>query len=155
MRQAPENLLNIIQPVVEGLGYEFIGADFSGRPGQGVLRVFIDIEKGIDVDDCATVSRQLSSVMDVEDPIQGNYQLEVSSPGLERPLYTLEHFERFKGQVAAVSLSFPLQERRNLKGLLLGVEGDEVVVDMNGEVLNVPFQMIVKAHLAPEFSFKK
>jgi ribosome maturation factor RimP len=155
MRQAPENLQKIIQPVVEGLGYEFIGADFSGGLGQGVLRIFIDTEKGIEVDDCAAVSRQLSSVMDVEDPIQGNYQLEVSSPGLERPLYTLEHFERFKGQVAAVKLSFPLQERRNLKGLLLGVDRGDVVVEMDGEVLNVPFQMIVKAHLAPEFSFKK
>ncbi|RLA24633.1 MAG: ribosome maturation factor RimP [Gammaproteobacteria bacterium] len=155
MRQAPENLLKLIQPVVEGLGFEFVGADFSGRPGQGVLRIFIDIEKGIDVDDCAAVSRQLSSLFDVEDPIPGNYQLEVSSPGLERPLYTLEHFERFKEQLVAIKLSFPLQERRNVKGMLLGVEEDKVVVNMDGEVFNIPFQMIVKAHLTPETSFKK
>lgn len=155
MRQAPENLLKLIRPVVEGLGFEFVGADFTGRPGQGVLRVFIDVEKGIDVDDCAAVSRQLSSLLDVEDPIPGNYQLEVSSPGLERPLYTLEHFERFKEQLVVVKLSFPLQERRNIKGMLLGTEGDNVVVKMEGEVLNIPFQMIMKAHLAPETSFKR
>jgi ribosome maturation factor RimP len=155
MRQAPDNLLKLIFPVVEGLGYEFVGADFSGQPGQGLLRVFIDAEKGIGVDDCAAVSRQLSSLFDVEDPIPGNYQLEVSSPGLERPLYTLEQFERFKDQLVAIKLSFPFQERRNIRGVLLGTEEDKVVVEMDGEVFNIPFNMIVKAYLTPETSFRR
>ncbi len=155
MRQAPEGLLEFILPVVNGLGYEFVGADFSGGARQNVLRVFIDSDKGINVDDCAIVSRQLGSVFDVEDPISGNYQLEVSSPGLERPLFMLEHFERYAGETVVIKLSFPFQERRNIKAVIIGTEEEKVVVELEDEVLKIPFQMIFKAHLTPEISFKR
>ena len=86
MKQAPEHLVNLIEPIVEGLGYECVGIDYNPHPKHGLLRIYIDSENGILVEDCTKVSHQISGVLDVEDPIQGNYQLEVSSPGSDLSL---------------------------------------------------------------------
>ena len=99
MRHAPGNIQAIVEPVVTSLGYELVGVEFLMQGHSGLLRVYIDDEDGIQVNDCQRVSHQLSGVLDVEDVIKGKYQLEVSSPGLDRPLFTAEHFERFQGDL--------------------------------------------------------
>lgn len=144
-----ERLAGLIEPVVSGLGYELIDIEFDAH--RRVLRVYIDSESGITLDDCTRVSYQLSGVLDVEDPIPGRYQLEISSPGLDRPLSKLEHFVRFKGSLARLQLARPIDGRRKFKAYLAGVEGDYVLIQEGGETLRIPFESIEKARLAPEF----
>lgn len=147
--RAQDRLRNVVEPVVDGLGYELVGIEFDG--GQRVLRIFIDRPEGITVDDCARVSYQVSGALDVEDPIPGHYQLEISSPGLDRPLFDLAHYERFKGALARVELSRPIDGRRKFKARLLGVEGDQVLLQELDVTLRIPFASIEKARLVPEF----
>jgi ribosome maturation factor RimP len=134
------------------MGYELVGVELFRKGASGlVLRVYIDSENGITLDDCSNVSQQLSGVLDVEDPISENYNLEISSPGLDRPLLQLAHFERFKGQTARLKLIAPVEGRRTLEGMLAGTEGDTVLMDAAGEMLRVPFELIDSARLVPEF----
>ena len=116
-----------------------------------MLRVYIDHEDGITLDDCTSVSHQLSGVLDVEDPIRGHYDLEVSSPGLDRPLFTVEHYERFRGRKVRVKLAAKLDGRRNHEGLLAGVRDAELILDVDGEIRNLPLDMIESARLVPEY----
>jgi len=97
MKQAPEHLVNLIEPIVEGLGYECVGIEYNPHPKHGLLRIYIDSDNGILVEDCTKVSHQISGVMDVEDPILGNYHLEISSPGEDRPFFKVSQFERYIG----------------------------------------------------------
>lgn len=150
MRQAPANIRNLIEPVVESLGYELVGVEFLPQGRHGLLRVYIDAEEGITLDDCQRVSHQLSGVLDVEDVIRGQYSLEVSSPGLDRPLFTEAHFQRFTGQEAKLKLGVPIDGRKKLKGVLQGIDGDKVMIEVEGEVLAIPFNTIDKANLVPE-----
>lgn len=147
--KARERLVDLMAPVVNGLGYELVGIEFDGH--QRVLRIYIDRPEGITLDDCSKVSYQLSGVLDVEDPIPGRYQLEVSSPGMDRPLFDPEHFERFKGGMARLQLVKPLEGRRKFKARLLGMDGDCVLIEEGETVLRIPFESIDKARLAPEF----
>ena len=148
MRQAPEHLLELIEPIVTGLGYECVGIELDGSIKNRLLRVYIDHANGIVLSDCTKVSHQLSGVLEVEDPIAEHYQLEVSSPGLERPLFSLEHFQRFAGQQAQLRLRRLIQDRKKPKGLLIGVQDNLVLLqDENGSVLEIPFDLIDKAHL--------
>jgi ribosome maturation factor RimP len=147
--RAQERLIDLIEPVVMGLGYELVGVEFDGR--QRVLRVYIDSVAGITLDDCSRVSNQVSGVLDVEDPIPGRYQLEISSPGLDRPLFSFAHFERFKGEMVRLQLLRPMEGRRRFKARLLGVDGDCVVLQDGEATLRIPYESIEKARLAPEF----
>lgn len=108
-------------------------------------------ESGIELKDCETVSRQLSGVLDVEDPISGDYTLEVSSPGLDRPLYELPHFIRFIGHQVALKLRMPFEGRRKFSGLLAGVEGNDVVLQVEQEEYLFPLEGIEKANVVPQF----
>lgn len=137
----------LIEQVVTGLGFELV--DFETSPKGRLLRVFIDIERGITVDDCATVSNQLTRVFEVE---HVDYdRLEVSSPGLDRPLKKLEDFERFSGNDAQVRLRMPIGNQRNFVGVLEGVvEGAVLLRTEKGEV-SLPFDEIEKARLVPRF----
>lgn len=145
----PDMLTRLVEPVVVGMGFELVGVEFDTH--QRILRVYIDSEKGIVVDDCSKVSHQLSGVLDVEDPIPGNYRLEISSPGLDRPLFSPEHFERFKGALARIQLSRPLDGRRRFKARLAGCEGGRVQL-MDGDVqIDIPYESIEKARIVPEF----
>lgn len=146
-----QQLKEILAPVVTTMGYEFWGLEFFTHARQTLLRVFIDSPNGINVDDCALVSRQLSAVLDVEDPIAVEYTLEVSSPGMDRPLFTLEHFARYVGEQVKVRLRTPFEGRRNFAGRLHGVEGDEVVVADGEHEFLLPIEMIDKAHIVPRF----
>ncbi|MBE0470282.1 MAG: ribosome maturation factor RimP [Methyloprofundus sp.] len=152
MKQAPEILLKLIEPVVEGLGYECVGIEYNAHPKHGLLRIFIDREQGVGMEDCAAVSHQVSGVLDVEDPIAGEYNLEVSSPGMERPLFKIEQFEQFIGHTAKVNLFKPVEGRRNITGLIEKVEDGKVYLQQDGQVYVVLFQAMSKARLEPDYS---
>lgn len=141
----------MLEPAVTGLGYELVGVQHISGGHRPMLRVYIDTERGITVEDCEAVSRQVSAVLDVEDPIRGEYTLEVSSPGLDRPLMRAEHFRQFAGERVKLRLSRPLDGRRKFTGVLGGLDGDEVLLDIDGEVVRLPLQMVEMARLVPEF----
>ncbi len=149
-------LTELLQPVVNGLGYELLGVEsLSQGRHDTLLRLYIDHPEGIGIDDCEAVSYQVSGVLEVEDPIRGQYTLEVSSPGLDRPLFALEHFSRFIGQQAKIRLQRPLPmaegaPRRNFNGLLLGVEHNEILVEIDKVLYRLPYAQVDKAHLVPE-----
>ena len=147
--KAHDRLVDMLKPVVEGLGYEWVGIEFDGH--QRVLRIYIDTPDGVKVDDCSRVSYQISGVLDVVDPMPGRYQLEVSSPGMDRPLFALEHFERFKGQMARLQLTRALDGRRRFNARLLGVDDQDVLLQDEQVSLRIPFDLIDKARLSPEF----
>ena len=148
-----QRLIALLEPEINQLGYELVELEMiNGKPS--TLRVYIDQENGITVEDCAAVSRQIGVVLEVEDPVPGEYLLEVSSPGTERPLRTLEHFATFKGEMAKVKLSRLHDGRKRLKGQLSGVEENKVLMSVDGKEFAIPFELIVKAHLAPDYSFK-
>jgi ribosome maturation factor RimP len=144
-----ERLLEILTPAVAAMGYEL--ADLDAHFGRrGLLRLYIDREGGVTLDDCQRVSEQIGAVLDVEDPLPGAYVLEVSSPGFDRRLRTRAHFERFIGEQARIELRDALGGRRNFLGKLAGVEGDEVLLEMDGETWRLPLDEIAVARLAPQ-----
>jgi len=155
MKQAPEHLINLIEPVVEGLGYECVGIDYNPHPKHGLLRIYIDSENGILVDDCSKVSHQISGVLDVEDPIPGNYQLEVSSPGEDRPFFKISQFERFIGSTVLVNLFMPIAGRRKIKGLIEKVVGEIITLKDADQIYQVPFSAMSKARLVPDFTINQ
>ncbi len=147
----PGNRLNaLIGPAVEGLGYEFVGVEYMPRQRQSLLRVYIDSDAGISLDDCALVSDQLSGLLDVENPIQGAYSLEVSSPGLDRPLFFERHFDRFRGVRIRVKMGTPVGGRRDFKGTLDGCRDGAVILLQDGEEHALPLEDISTARLIPE-----
>ncbi|XOV85959.1 MAG: ribosome maturation factor RimP [Pseudomonadota bacterium] len=146
-----EQLRALIEPVVEGLGFELWGIEYHVQRRSASLKVYIDSEAGIDVDDCARVSRQVSALLDVEDPISGRYTLEVSSPGMDRRLFTREQFKAFEGSGVKVSLRSPYEGRRRFNGLLCGMENDDVVIRVGDEEFLFPFDEIERANVVPSF----
>ncbi len=150
MKQAPEHLVNLIEPIVEGLGYECVGIDYNPHPKHGCLRIYIDSENGILVEDCTKVSHQISGILDVEDPIPGNYQLEISSPGEDRPFFKISQFERYIGSTVLVNLFKPIENRRKIKGSIEGVAGDFITLKEEGQIYEVPFSAMSKARLVPD-----
>ena len=148
---AIETLENLLMPVVEDLGYEFVGIEYSTNPKNRLLRLYIDCpETGVDVDDCETVSREVSAVLDVEEPIPEHYTLEVSSPGVERPLFSAEHFCRFLGETAAVRMHAPQDGRRKFKGRIVRVDDDQVWLNVDGTDWCLALAGMEKARLAPD-----
>ena len=145
-----DKLIGLLEPPLQALGYELV--DVEARiGGNGLLRIYIDQDGGIDLEDCERVSRQISAFLDVEEPIPGSYRLEVSSPGLDRPLRTMAHFERFTGHEAKVKLTGPVEGRRNFKGRLCGVENEDILIDVDGRRWTLPLADVAAAHLVPEF----
>ena len=141
-----QRLIDLLELPVEALGYELVDIDVRvGR--KGLLRVFIDKEAGVNLSDCERVSRQLSAFLDVEDPLPGRYVLEVSSPGLDRPLRTLEHFRRFRECQAKVRLREPRESRRMLNGRLLGICDESIVMDVDGDIWRLQPAEIASARL--------
>lgn len=141
----------LIEPIVESLGYYLWGIEFISRGQESLLRVYIDADNGISLDDCEKVSRQVSAVMDVEDPIADEYTLEVSSPGLARPLFHLEQYEKMVGHKVNVRLRVPLEGRRNFRGIIKGTENQEVIIEADGHELLLPIECIDKAQVVPQF----
>jgi len=144
-------LTELLQPLVEDLGYEFVGLEHHSNPKNPVLTVYIDQPDGISVDDCERVSREVAALLDVEDPIPGHYSLEVSSPGLDRPLFTLEQFQRFNGEVAQLTVYAPVAGRRRFKGEILGAGDGKVRLDQDGHEVELEMGNIAKARLVPDY----
>lgn len=143
-----ERLIEMLEPAVAAMGFEL--ADLDAHFGRrGLLRLYIDREGGVTLDDCQRVSEQIGALLDVEDPLPGSYVLEVSSPGFDRRLRTLAHFERFKGEPAKVELRDAIDGRRRFSGRLVGVEGSDVLLEVDGELTRLPFGEIAVARLAP------
>jgi len=146
-----EELTELLAPVVADLGLECLGVEYSPSHGNGLVRVYIEApDRAVTVDDCEAVSRQVSATLDVNDPIDGRYTLEVSSPGLDRPLYTPAHFARFIGSEAKVEVNLPLNGRRRFQGPIRAVEGTTIVLDQDGVAVNIAADNIHKAKLVAE-----
>lgn len=145
-------LVDLLTPVIEGLGYEFVGLEYLPQGARSILRVYIDRENGITLDDCERVSHQVSGVLEVEDPIRGQYVLEVSSPGADRPLFTRAHFERFLGERVAVKTNLPIEGRRKFTGILVSMVDDGLVIEVDGKNVTIGMSQVDKAKLAPLYS---
>lgn len=146
-----DKLLNLLAPEIEALGYELVELDAPAPGGSGTLRIYIDGDDGIGLEDCERVSHRVSGVLDVEDPIPGQYVLEVSSPGLDRPLRTEEHFRRQAGRVVKLVLAAGRPGRRRYKGAILGIEDGVLEIQVDDERLKLPLSEIESARLVPEF----
>jgi len=144
-----DRLISLIEPLLQQLGYELVELEFAPARGRGSLRIFIDRPEGIGISDCERVSREVSALMDVEDPIPTAYSLEVSSPGDDRVLRTPAHFERFKGSRVLVELNAPRDGRRRYTGILQEVSATAVALEVDRQRVDVPFGEIAKARLAP------
>jgi ribosome maturation factor RimP len=143
-----ERLIALIEPLAESLGYELVDLEFSAGRTQAMVRIFIDKPEGVGLDDCERVSREVSALLDVEDPVPTAYRLEVSSPGFDRVLRTQAHFGRFVGSRVLVELKAPREGRRRYTGTLLSVDGTGIAVEVDRQKIEVPFAEIGKARLA-------
>lgn len=157
MSDKAKQIANLLSPTVQALGLELLGAEYLAAPGSATLRLYIDVpeaeqaDRMVNIDDCEAVSREVSAQLDVEDPISGNYTLEVSSPGIDRPLFTLAHYLRHQGESAKVVLRLPQDGRRRLQGPILRVEEDRVVFQVDKDEMSVAFENIDKARLIPDW----
>ncbi|MBK1734240.1 ribosome maturation factor RimP [Halorhodospira abdelmalekii] len=147
-----QTLHDLLEPTVVGLGYELVGVELTGAKSNRTLRVYIDTPAGIRLEDCEAVSHQISGLLDVEDPISGAYALEVSSPGLDRPIFKAADYERFRGERIKLRLLELHAGRRRLTGTLQGLEADCVVVqeESEGETYRIPLALIDRARLELE-----
>lgn len=147
MKLDSDGLTALFAPIVEGLGFSLWGVDFRHSQHHALVKVYIDHEDGITVDNCSEVSHQISGILDVEDPITVAYTLEVSSPGLERPLMKQEHYLAYVGQEIKVRLSWAIQERKNYLGTLTQVSEDEITIKVDGELFELPINAVKRANL--------
>lgn len=150
MKSQHDALRRLIEPAVTVLGYDLVGIQYWPHGAKTLLRVYIDSDEGISVTDCEKVSHQISGVLDVSDPIPDRYTLEVSSPGLDRPLFGAGDFERFKGRRITIKLDTPLHGRRNFNGVLLGCREGVVRIHADGFEHSLPLEQISTARLVPE-----
>jgi len=142
-----QEVRQVVEPILESQGFELVDLEYQ-RESQGwVLRIYLDRQGGVSLDDCAGISHEVGAVLEVKDLIPSAYILEVSSPGLTRPLKKPEDFNRFRNQMVKIKLYEPLDGRRNFKGTLLGLEGDRVRVEAEQQVYELPLQRIAKANL--------
>jgi len=152
MQRVTDNLTALIRAVVEPMGYELLGVELvSADVRSQLLRIYIDAEAGIQMADCSSVSRQLGAMLDVEDPVPGDYSLEVSSPGMDRPLFEEAHYRRFEGEMAKIKLFKSMVGRRSYKGYIRGIEDACVLIEVDGELFRLPLDDIDSARLVPQF----
>ena len=157
MTDKADEIAALLAPTVAAMGLELLGIEYLPAPGGAVVRLYIDVpqaeagERSVAIEDCEAVSREVSAQLDVEDPISGNYTLEVSSPGLDRPLFGAAQFARFVGESAKVALKLPQDGRRRLQGRIVRVQGDAVAFDVDGSELVVDANNVDKARLVPDW----
>ncbi|MEM6580499.1 MAG: ribosome maturation factor RimP [Pseudomonadota bacterium] len=149
MAKRDEQIAALLADTVEALGFDLWGVEYLSQGRHSVLRIYIDGESGVTVDDCALVSEQVGSVLDVEDPINGEYTLEVSSPGMDRLLFKLEQYPAFVGEVLELRLRTPFEGRRKFKGVLAGIEGEDVVIQVDDHEYLLPHVAVEKARIEP------
>lgn len=145
-----QDIKDLAEPLLEANGMELVDIEFRTEASGWILRLFIDKPEGINIDDCVFISRQLGDILDVEDNIPVSYSLEVSSPGLNRPLVKLADFERFKGRTGKIRMSSDIDGRKNFKGILHGINGEKVIIKVDNEIMELPFSHIEKARLVAE-----
>ena len=146
-----QKLNELLQPLVEDLGYEFVGLEYNSMGKHSTLRIYIDGEDGVGIEDCETVSRETAALLDVKDPIKSRYNLEVSSPGLDRPLFTPAHYEEFIGHIAQINLYAPQEGRRKFSGKILNAGESSVSIDQDGLDVALDYDNIAKAKLVPDY----
>lgn len=160
MTDKAQDIVALLAPTVASLGLELLGAEYLPSPGGALLRLYIDVSAGdmhggeerqVGIEDCEAVSREVSAQLDVEDPISGHYTLEVSSPGIDRPLFTPAQFQRYAGEQAKVALKLPQDGRRRLQGRIVRVEGDTIVLDVDGTEFPFAADNLDKARLVPDW----
>lgn len=157
MTDKADDIATLLSPTVTSMGLELLGIEYLPAPGGALLRVYIDVPqadaegRAVGIEDCEAVSREISAQLDVADPISGNYTLEVSSPGLERPLFGAAQFARFVGETAKVVLKLPQDGRRRLQGRILRVDGQALAFDVDGAEFVVDAANVDKARLVPDW----
>lgn len=151
MGKLEQKLSEMLSPAVEALGFELLGIEFLRAGKHSILRLFIDHPDGINVDHCAEVSHQVSAVLDVEDPISTEYNLEVSSPGLDRPLFKASHYAQAVGEVVSVKLKLAQDNRRNFKGELMSCDENQITLNVDGETFELVISNIEKGNIVPQF----
>ena len=150
MHRQHSELIELLEPVITALGYEMLGIEYFKQKDGSLLRLYIDSDAGITLDDCTRVNHQVIGVLDVHDPIKERYHLEISSPGLDRPLFTLKQFQRFLGQQVKIKLREKIDERRKFTGVIKAIEETAVLVSEEGNDYLIPADVIDSAHLVPE-----
>ncbi|STX30076.1 NusA-like protein [Legionella beliardensis] len=145
-----KDIQELIEPLVNQLGYVLWGCEYLLQGKHSLLRIYIDKENGVNITDCERVSRQVSALLDVEDPIQGHYSLEISSPGIPRPLFDREHYRQYIGSDVMLKLHKPINGKRKIKGIIQSVTNDAFTLKVNDEQYEVQFSQIVKANLIGE-----
>jgi ribosome maturation factor RimP len=149
-----EKLVDLVEPLLERLGYEMVDLEFAGGRGSAMLRIFIDREAGVGIEDCEAVSREVSALLDVHDPVPSGYRLEVSTPGFDRVLRTPAHYARFAGAQVAVELSVPRDGRRRYTGRLVRSDANGLELMVDGVPVVFPYGEVFRARLVPEWPEK-
>ena len=158
MTDKANEIATLLAPTVQSLGLELLGVEYLPTPGGALLCLYIDVpadagdERTVGIEDCEATSREVSAQLDVADPISGHYTLEVSSPGVDRPLFTAPQFARFMGETAKVALKLPQDGRRRLQGAITAVDGDAITFDVDGNAFVVAIDNIEKARLVPDWA---
>ena len=147
---ALDTLTKLVEPVVAAMGYELVGIEYRPNKRRALLRIYIDKVDGVSVEDCALVSNQVSGILDVEDPLSGQYTLEVSSPGLRRPIFKASDYDRFAGELVHIRIQGTLEGRRRIHGILRGLRAGCVIIVENGVEISVPLDRVDKAQLELE-----
>lgn len=144
------DIQQLLEPLVSSMGYDLWGCEHLSQGRHSLLRIYIDKEDGISISDCEAVSKRVSALLDVEDPISGNYSLEISSPGIPRPLFYASQYQRYIGHNVAIKLYKPLNGSRKLNGLILSVNEETVTLKVGEQSIDVSLSLIVKANLIDE-----
>ena len=148
-----QSLLDALEPMAKESGVELVTLEIVGAKKSPTIRVYIDTDHGVGFDELSSAQAWINEIMDEIDPFPGAYMLEVSSPGIDRPLRTMEHFQRFAGERAVVKTSGPIEGRSNFTGTIVSAEGDFVVVDCDGAECKIPFDSIKRANLKGTVNF--
>jgi ribosome maturation factor RimP len=151
LSQLEKKLTEMLEAPVEAVGFELVGLEFIRAGKHSTLRLYIDSENGVEVDDCATVSHQVSAVLDVEDPITTEYNLEVSSPGMDKPLFKPAHYKQVIDQTVSVKLQMPQDGRRNFKGSLKSCDERNFIIVVDKDEFELAYDNVLKANLVPDF----
>ncbi len=149
-----DRLLTLIEPLVESLGYELVLLEFMAQGNAALLRLYVDAEQGVTLGDCEAVSREVAAMLDVDDPIRTAYQLEVSSPGLDRPLTKPGHFEKFTGEKARIELTAPINGQRRFVGRISRTTADSVWLASDRAETELAYAAIARARLVPNYSIR-
>lgn len=153
MAKIADRITELIAPTVMDMGYELVGVEHKGSGKRSILRVYIDAENGIKINDCTRVSQQLSAIFDVEDPISNAYNLEVSSPGVARPLFHIKHYQRFLGHDIKLRLLRPLDGKRSFCGSIAKVSTLDNSIELTSELgaITLDIELIDKANLMIDY----